>query len=267
MDDVAPISSAGHRKRRLDANDDLFLSQNSHGSVDDGSFRGEDLRIIRPRRVRISDRQRPTSAPRRPRADEETKSQTSAASGPRAPVNFSLAAPVETRPLPAFEFVFGPEASELEDRENPILPDEIMSTREDFCYICEAKTRRTSGVLQSAPTDDPIEFIVNWAAPMYAFKSIRAVTASIRQYYNGLIRPHLAPEFKQRWTLKQIFMHFFYHSSKYIDVLMKRACTDIMFNCIATGLVYNPDCPRETKVNKDLVPVLMKLYGVIKDKV
>lgn len=259
------MEDTAHRKRRLDAGDDLFLSQGSRGSVDDGSFRGEDPRLIRPRRVRISDRPRGPAA-RRPRADEETKSQTSASSSPRPPGNFSLAAITETRPLPAFEFVFGPDANELEDRENPILPDEILSTREDFCYICEAKVQRKPGVLQSAPTDDPIEFIVNYAAPMYMSKSIRAVTDSIRHYYNGLIRPHLAPAFKQRWTLKQIFLHFFYHSSKYTDVLMKRACTDIMFNCIATGIVYNPECPRDTKVNKDLVPVLMKLYAVIKDK-
>jgi hypothetical protein len=170
----------------------------------------------------------------------------------------------ETKPLPTFDVILGSGAAELEDKENPVQPGE--ATRDDFCYICEAQTTATFSLLQGAPVTEPIEFIVNYIAPFFASKSIDVIIRSIRAYYNTVIRPHMAPGFKQRWTRRQIFIHFFDHCKEYTSVLMRRACRDIMIKSIETGITFNPECPRDEKVTKDLVPTLLRLYGIIKEK-
>lgn len=193
--------------------------------------------------------------------DEEVKSRGSAAA--HMPLNFG--ATTETKPLPTFETILGPQADELEDKENPVQPDEEQCTRDNFCYICEAQVKSTFSLLQGAPVTDQIEFLVKVMAPSFWNKSIDVVIREIRDFFNRLIRPHMAPGFKQRWTRRQIFAHFFDHCKDYIGVLMKRACSDVMIKLIQTGISYESDNPRAERVNRDLVQGLLRLYNILKE--
>lgn len=238
----------------------------------DSLLRGEYRPIPAGRRNARADLLQMDEVPRRRRKkrqrsinnDDDVKSQSTAI--PR-PLNIGAMSSLASKSLPTFDFIFGPEAAELEDKENPILPDELMTTRNDFCYICEAQTNATSSLLQGAPVTEPVEFLVNYIAPLFTSRSINVVIKSIRAYFSTVVRPYMDPKHKQRWTSRQIFFHFFDHTDKYTGALMKQACKDIMIKSIETGISFNPDCPGEERIARDLVPTLVRLYNIIKENV
>ena len=246
--------------------------ENDDNGDDDSFLRGEYRPIpatARRRNTRTELVQSPVRRRRkrqRPRNDDEDDIKSQSTGMPQ-PLNISAMSSLATKPLPTFDDILGPDATELEEKENPILPDEERSnaTRDNFCYICEARTTAKPSLLQGAPKTEPLEFLISDIAPFFASKRIGVVIKAIRAYFNTVIRPYMDPKFKQRWTSKQIFFHFFDHTHEYTGVLLKQACKDIMIKSIETGISFSPDFPRDERVTRDLVPTLVRLYNIIKE--
>jgi hypothetical protein len=108
--------------------------------------------------------------------------------------------------MPLDEWIKGPDADEIENKENPILEDE-KNTRNNFCYMCNV-----------ADDTHNMTFIKTDLLPRYKEISPEEVTRSIRGLYNKQIRPYLPPNIKQRWTLKQIWAHVTKHDPNRILV-------------------------------------------------
>lgn len=110
------------------------------------------------------------------------------------------------------DWLYGPDAEEEEDKENPILPDEAPHTHKDYCWACIAD--------KSSRDATTVTYWKESITPYFKAIDPKIAVYTIRNLYNKLVRPHLPPGIKQRWTKRNIMDHILFHPADIGDMLV-----------------------------------------------
>jgi len=131
------------------------------------------------------------------------------------------------------EFLFGPKADEEEDQNNPVQEDEDGRTGDGWCWACTLDSENKDNAALSIYWRDKI-------FPLFKTRAPHIVVYTIRDLFNRLVRPHLPPHIKQRWTKRSIFKHIMYdqadvptmltHGVRNVGKIMEQAEKEMQLN-------------------------------------